>query len=167
MKKQYIAAAIVAGSLGLGGLGVGVVSAATDTKPATLVDELAQKFNLKKADVQAVFDQHKTEMDASREQKFTEKLDAAVTKGTITSAQKDLIVKKVAELKASRDANRDAMKDKTQAEREAAMKADRDALQTWADANKIPMDLLMGGMGGPGGGHMRGGDGAGEPPAQS
>jgi hypothetical protein len=171
MKKQYIAAAVVASTLGLGGMGVGVVSAATDTKPATLVDELAQKFNLKTSDVQAVFDQHKTEMDTYRTQQITTKLDDAVSRGTITSAQKDLILKKLDELKTQREANKDKMKTMTGTERRDAMKTERDALRTWADQNKIPTDLLQSLMMGPGGrghgGGMMGGGAPDDAPAAS
>lgn len=108
-----------------------------------LVQKIAQKFGLPQADVQAVFDaerqEHMQQMQVQAEQRLTD----LVTAGKITQAQKDLIVAKRKELEASRQQNFDAMKDKTQAERKAAMEAQRAELEAWAKTNGIDMQYLM------------------------
>lgn len=86
-------------------------------------------------------------------------LTQAVTAGKLTQAQADLIVAKRAELKAAHEANEDQAL--TKAQRETAMKAEREALKAWATANNIPEQYLLGGegRGGHGGPGMMGGMG--------
>ena len=84
MKKQLAIAGIVAGIATAGVTGVGIASAATtstnSTNPASsLVDAIASKFNLKKTDVQAVFDEQKTKNEAEREAKIKEEVAPLVT----------------------------------------------------------------------------------------
>ena len=128
--------------------GMGVASAATTgTSGTSLVDKIATKFNLKKADVQQVFDQNRTEQQAAREQKMKDRLDQAVKDGKITQDQEDKLIAKLKELQADRTAIKD-MKEETQAERDAR-KAKMDAFKQWLTDNKIPEDLARP-MGGPG-----------------
>lgn len=163
MKKPFVIAGI-ATTIGLASLGAGVANAATstsdtDTNPmSSLVDKIATKFNLDKTQVQQVFDEQKTEMDAEREQKAKEDLAQLVTDGKLTQAQSDAITAKRAELDKTREANRDSMKDKTADERKTAMEAERTALEQWAKDNGIDTQYLKyvfghgpGGHGGPGG----------------
>lgn len=155
MKKSFLVAGAVT-SIGLAGVtGIGVASAATNSSDtnssSSIVDKLAEKFNLKKTDVQAVFDQDRTEREAERQAQTEKELSQAVTDGKITSAQKDLILAKQKEVKAAMDADRDSMKDKTADERKAAMDAKRTELETWAKNNSIPTEYLRFVMGG--GGH--------------
>ena len=63
-------------------------TSSTSSSSDSLVSRIATRFNVNKADVQGVFDQDK----AAR-------LDKAVSDGTITSAQKDLITAKQAEIR--------------------------------------------------------------------
>ncbi len=154
--KRTLAVAGVSATIGIAGIsGLGVASAAT-TQPASggassLITKLAEKFNLKKEDVQAVFDEDR----AAHQQKLEERLSQAVESGKITEAQKAKIIAKLAELKAKHEANRDAMKDKAAEERRAAMQQEREDLQQWAKDNGIALNYLRFGMGhhhGPGGG---------------
>lgn len=140
-------------------VGGGVYTAKAASTPGTrvsgLVQKIAQKFGLSQADVQAVFDadkqEHMQQMQAQAEQRLTD----LVTTGKITQAQKDLIVAKQKELEANRQANFEAMKGKTPAERKAAMDAQRTELEAWAKTNGIDLQYLMPGrgMGGRGGHH--------------
>lgn len=125
-KSLIIASAIAAtGLIGLGG--AGLVSAATDTSSSdSLVDKIATKFNLKKADVQAVFDQDQAERQAEREADFSDHLQSLVDDGKISAAQKTLIENKHKEL-------------------EAARKTEMDNLKTWASQNNVDLKYLMGG----------------------
>lgn len=100
----------------------------------TLIDKLVAKFNLNKDDVQAVFDEEKTERQAERKAEISDRLQDAVDDGDITSDQKTLIENKISELQTTRD-------------------AERDALDAWAEQNGIDAKYVMGGGRG-----MRGGD---------
>ena len=151
-------------TIGITGLGAaGIASAATDTttESSSLVDKLATKFGLKKADVQAVFDEERTARDAKRLQNITDKLAAGVKAGTITQAQSDKILAKVKDLQANRQAQHDKMESMTSDERKTAMDAKRTEIQQWIADNDIPAEfarlLHRGGHGGFGG-HSRGMD---------
>lgn len=164
MKKRLIAAA-TAVTMGVAGLSTGAVFATTDSDSSTndpmsgLVSAIATKFNLKSSDVQAVFDEQRTQMEAEREQEIKEKVAALVTDGKLTQAQADAINTKRTELQAAREAERDSPDDKTSEERKTAMEAKRDELDAWLKEKGIDDSyayLLMGGRGhgpgGPGGG---------------
>ena len=144
MKKPMIIATSIA-TVGLAAaLGVGAVSAATtSTGHESLIDKLVTKFHLNKADVQQVFDQQRTENQA----------DHTVTEGKITQDQETKILAKLAEEQTFHD----SIKDKSEADRRAAMKTHRVELQKWATDNGIDIKYLFGGRGRHMGGHMRGG----------
>ncbi len=140
MKKKLLIAATVA-TIGLSSIGVGAVSAATDTSSngrASVVDKLVAKFGLNKSDVQAVFDENRTEREAERLTNLQEKLATAVKDGTLTQKQSDAIVAKYKELQSAREANRDKFEDMTSDERKAAMEAERTAFEKWKTDNNIP-----------------------------
>ena len=143
----------VASSVALASI-AGVVSAqsASTTGSSNLITKIAQKFNLKEADVKAVFDEDKTAREAEHQKTFEDRLTQAVTDGKITADQKTKIIAKVKELQAARDANHAAMATKTETERKNAMDAERTAIDKWATDNGIPTEYLhFGGMGGHGG----------------
>lgn len=90
-----------------------------------------------------------------RTAKLTERLDAAVTAGTITEAQKDSVLNFVS---SQAEPNKDA----TQEERKAEHEARKAAFESFAEDNGIPTDLLKppagkGGPSGQGGPQGRGG----------
>lgn len=155
LKRSLLAAGVVSSVAFASLAGAGAVSAATNTPatdgPTALIDKIAQKFNLNRDEVKAVFDEEHQTREAEHEKKVEERLNQAVTDGKITSEQKDKIIAKLDELRSTREANREAMKDKTDEERKAAMKSERAALEKWATDNGVPMEYLrMGGMrGGP------------------
>jgi hypothetical protein len=125
-KKSLVVAAAVA-TVGVSGAMLPtLVSAETNSSSSgtSLVDKIAQKFNLKKDDVQAVFDQNKADHQAERQQELSTRLQKDVDAGKITAEQKTLIENKQKELQTARD---NEMKD----------------LQSWADQNKIELRYLM------------------------
>ncbi len=67
------------------------------------------------------------------------RLDQAVVDGKLTQAQADQIAVKHAEYKTAVE----ALKDKTAAERQAAIKTLDEGLKTWAKANNIPEQYVM------------------------
>ena len=129
------------------------VHAQTDTSATgtSIVDKIASKFNLNKADVQKVFDEDRTAHEAEREQQAATKLADLVKAGTLTQAQADKISDKRAEMKADREKNQDSFKNMTETERKAAMDAKKAELDQWAKDNGIDAKYLMPGDGhGPG-----------------
>jgi hypothetical protein len=156
--------------VGVAGLGASSIQAATPTNNNTrpdpfsnLVSLISQRFNLSQSDVQKVFDEQRTQMEAEHETRRSEelatRLAAAVKARTITQAQSDLIKAKQTELKAFHE----SLKGKTKEECEAAMKAKAEELKAWATANNIPEQFAnfgpMGGQRGPGGPGMGRGQG--------
>lgn len=121
-------------------------------KDSDLVSKIASKFNLNQSDVQAVFDEERTAMQAERQKTFEENLSADVTAGKITEAQKQLIIEHQA-------ANQTKMEEIRQMTDDTARKAAMDALreedQKWASDNSIDMHYLgLGNKGGEGRGEM-------------
>jgi len=114
-KKSLLIAGAVT-TLGLAGaFGTHAAFATHNMNNDELVEKIATKFNLNEADVQAVFDEYKSDQEAERTSEYLQKL---VDKGKITAQQKTLIEDKLSEL---RDKKNQEMAD----------------LRAWADANGI------------------------------
>lgn len=120
-------------------LGAGLATA--ETKANSLVDAISQKFNLKKEDVQKVFDDNKITRQAEHQANVKARLDKAVTDGKITADQEQKIIAKLAEGKTFFD----TLKDKTGSERKIAINAHQAELEAWAKTNNINMQFLAGG----------------------
>jgi len=106
----------------------------------TIIQNLAEKFNVSTSDVQKVFDDTKTQQETAR-------LDELVEDGKITEAQKQLIIDKRTETETKvTEINNKQM---TTTERADALKALRDDLSAWAKTNGIDEQyiLMVGGMG--------------------
>ena len=144
LKKPLLIAGIATGVTFASISGVGMASAAQTNKAedgqSSIVDKLASKFKLDKTEVKAVFDEQHSQWEAARQTKVETALTKAVTDGKLTSEQKDKILAKMAEIKADREKNHDAMKDKTHAERKALMDQKKAELKQWATDNNIPAD---------------------------
>lgn len=97
---------LVVGIMGWAGI---TNAATTNSTSTTLVDKLAQKFNLKKTDVQAVFDESRQERQKERQTQVGNNLDKAVTDGVITKDQKQKIIDKQTQLQKDRQAKKDEM----------------------------------------------------------
>jgi hypothetical protein len=153
-KKKMIAAAVA--SLGIASVvGVGTV-AAQQSSGTSLAEKIATKFNLNKDEVQQVIDEEHQARHAEMQKRAEERLQEAVDDGKLTSDQKDKILAKMKEMAASRETKRGEMKNMSQVERHAAMKAEREVLEQWAKDNNIPTEYLrLGGRGHEPGG-MRG-----------
>lgn len=156
INKKLIAGAMTAGVIGLTGIAGTTLAAdntTTDNKPiSSLVQRIADKFNLDKAEVQKVFDESRAEHEAEREQKFNERLDALVSEGKITAEQKTKIVEKLDAMKTEREANKNDGNRPTREE----MKAKKAEFQKWAADNNIDLSIIKpehggGGFGGRGG----------------
>lgn len=84
---------------------------AGDTNPMheSLVAKIAQKFNLKEADVEAVFEAVRDERRDEMKSQRSERLTQAVSDGVITEAQKVTLLAKMEEHIGERQANRAEM----------------------------------------------------------
>lgn len=155
VKKSLVAAAALAsiGTAGIAGMqAVNAQSDSSSTDPmSNLVDKLATKFNLKKEDVQKVFDEDRTEHETQRETEMSTRLQKLVDASTITAEQKTKIEAKFKEMKAARESERDSMKNLTNTERKAKMDQKKSELETWAKDNGIDLTKLQGIFMGPGG----------------
>ncbi|MFZ2154245.1 MAG: hypothetical protein WAV16_03375 [Candidatus Moraniibacteriota bacterium] len=154
-KNKKIIIPIVALSvlLGSGVWGINNIYANEDNPQNSIIEKIAQKFNLNKDEVQKVFDEERGEREKKMEENFNARLDEAISKGNLTEAKKALILEKRAQLQSEFQSNREANKNLSHEDREAKFKANREALEKWATDNGIDIKYLMG-MGGPGrGGH--------------
>jgi len=106
MKSKLILAALslaVAG--GVFWISSSQVSAETSVS-TTIIERLAEKFGLKQADVQTVFDQQRTDRQTEMQARYEDRLTQAVKDGKITEAQKTAILAKQKEMQAKREQER-------------------------------------------------------------
>ncbi len=137
------AAVTAAVIVGIAGPGIAASTYAASTPGSAnpgskLITAIAQRFNLKESDVQQVFNDQHTQMQAAREQQEADRLTQAVKDGKLTQAQADAITAKQAEMKAAME----SLKGKTPAERQVAMKTQIESLKKWATDNKIPQKFF-------------------------
>lgn len=146
MKSKYVFPLLGLAALGVVSFG-SVQAFAQDTATSdgkTIVQKVAERFNLSQEDVQEVFDEHKTQLKEDMETKVDDRLSQAVTDGKITEEQKAKILEKQQELHSKMEANRDQLKDLTPEERRAQMDEQRKELEQWAEENGIDTQYLMG-----------------------
>lgn len=166
MTKKYLIPMAAVAFIGATVYGVAHASAADASNDRhTLIQKIADKFNVDKAKVQEVFDEHKSERQAEHAAKYEERLNQAVTDGKLTAEQRNKLISKHQELKVKMDA---AM-EKTGTERREAMSDMKDEATAWAESNGIEAKWLMAGGGRGHGKHgeMDGGRGMSDGPRQS
>ncbi|MFA6183960.1 MAG: hypothetical protein WC682_02555 [Parcubacteria group bacterium] len=152
-KKIIIPAVALAILMGVGAYGIGNIYASEDNDPKSIVEKIADKFNLSKDDVQKVFDEDRSVRVKEMETRFENMLNKAVSDGKLTEAQKKIILDKKAEIRSGFESNRENMRNLSREEMESKIKSERESLEKWASDNGIDMQYLMG-MGGYGrGGH--------------
>jgi hypothetical protein len=182
LKKKFILPAIMIMALGLALAGGAYVKAQATTSDGgihkTIIQRLVERFNLNTADVQAVFDAERADRQAQMTADFNTKLDALVTSGALTDAQKQAILTKRQELQSQEQSETNGQKPtwtpgtKPTQEQIDAMKAKMEArkqdIETWAKQNGIDAKYLylLGGFGHEGHGHGFGRM-MGEPPASN
>jgi len=149
IKRSVVAGALTAAvAVGAGGIGFALSAPDSASGNTSLVDKIATKFNLNKADVQAVFDQDRADRQAQREADFKDRLSQAVTDGKLTQAQADHITAVMAEIDKLRGTTPpDQLSDSVRQQ----IRSKLDDLRQWAKDNNIDMHLL-----GPGGHHFGG-----------
>jgi len=146
MKKQLLLPGFALLLLGVVTFGATSVSAQDQTSDhySSLITKIAQKFNLKEADVKSVFDEDKQAMQTKMKQKLSDNLSQLVTQGKITEVQKNAIIAKMAELQKKHEADRQSQKSMTPEQRKAAMDKERSNLEAWAKEQGIDLSLIKG-----------------------
>ena len=112
-----------------------------------LISKLAEKLGVSEAQVQSVFEEIHQERHTLMEQQFNNRLEKLVANGTITSAQKQAILDKHAQIQAVRQSEIESWQNLSPEERRAQMDAKRDELETWAEENSINLDGVFNGLG--------------------
>src|SRR5690349_7847345 len=111
MKSKYLFP--ILGLAALGVVSFGTVQAlahnATTSDGKTIVQKLAEKFNIPQGEVQQVFDDHKTKVKADMQTKVADRLSEAVAQGKISEQQKQKIMDKQKELQLQREASHDKL----------------------------------------------------------
>ena len=104
---------------------------------ASLVQKLAEKFNLNEEEVQTVFaeihDEHRVEMQT----KFKEKLSEAVVNDELTEEQRQAIFNKYEEMRTAHEESEASWGDLSPEESRAKMKEQRQMMQAWAEENGV------------------------------
>jgi restriction endonuclease len=85
------------------------VLASDNTPHDQLITRIAQKFNLKESDVEAVFTAVRDERMEQMEKLREERLDQAVKDGVLTEVQKNALLTKMKEHQGERKQNREEM----------------------------------------------------------
>ncbi len=129
---SLVALTLVSG-IGLAGVNTIASAQGNPKHQDTLVEKIANKFNLNKSDVQKVFDDNRSENENRREAKEKSRLDQAVKDGKITKDQEDKIIAKLRELREQKKDEKTQKRDK------------RQELKQWAKDNNIPLELLHAG----------------------
>lgn len=111
---------------------------------SSIVQKIAQKFGLKEADVQSVFDEERQQHMSEMHVKFEGQLTQDVKDGKITEAQKQLILAKSTEFETLHETQKEAFKNMNPEQRRTAMEAKHAELETWAKQNNIDMKYILG-----------------------
>lgn len=114
------------------------------TNSTSLIQKLVEKFGLKTADVQTVFDSVRQDRQAEMQKAMAERLDTFVSEGKITAEQKKLILAKHQQMQQERVAEIESMKDLTPEERRTKMETNRGELEAWAKENGIDLQYALG-----------------------
>jgi hypothetical protein len=142
-KKMFLTVAIV--SIFSGGLVVATNAFAQTNSQSTvpsLVQEIASKFNLNQSDVQAVFTQHREEMQSKMESNYENYHANLVKSDKITEEQEQLILNEHKQLVSQMQSNMKDFKSMTPAERKTQMQAQMQSVQNWAKQNNISLQYL-------------------------
>lgn len=139
-KRNLTTAIIVLSIIVLTGVGIGVVGAHGDGSYSSIVDKIAEKFNLNKEEVEEVFEEHREEKHQEMQSKLEEKLNKAVEDGKISEEQKQAIIVKKEEMRGKYE----ELKDLSLEERHEAMEEFKEEMNVWAEENDIDLKQFFG-----------------------
>ena len=141
MRKKVILPAALGISL-IGGILFSAMSVGAQTPSEgtqTIIQRIAQRFNLNETDVQKVFEEQRDEHHAQMKKNLEEKLTQAVKDGKITEVQKTAILNKFSEIKT----NKPDFKNMTPDQRKQAMDQKKTELENWAKENGLSLETLQ------------------------
>ena len=115
----------------IGVAGLNAINATTNSDGSSLIENLAEKFNVSTDEVKGVFEQTRQERQAEMKKQIEENLTQAVKDGKITEDQKNTVVSKMQNI---------------QKQQEEEMNARQD-LRNWADDNKVDLGSILPGKG--------------------
>jgi hypothetical protein len=119
----------------------GIVTANAASSPnQSLVQDIANTFHLDPSKVQAVFNQHSAQVQATAETRYQDRLQTAVTKGKLTQSQMNEILAEHAALLGQLASARS----QTGAARRQAVEKVRQDAKSWAEQNDLPVSWLLG-----------------------
>jgi hypothetical protein len=128
VSQKVLGSMLAIGAVSAIAVGASAFAAAeSGTNSNSLVDRIANKFNLNKDEVKAVFNEEHAARAAERLADVSQDLQKAVDAGEITADQKSLIENKIKETQTARE-------------------AERTALESWANDNGVDVKYVM--MGG-------------------
>jgi hypothetical protein len=161
VSKKIIIPSLILGAIACTGFyGVGATFASEEeTGRETIVQRIAERFNLNTEEVEGVFEKNRAEHQVQNQERQEERLAQAVSDGNLSEEQKVLILDKMEELEAERETNRGSSSDMTREERQSERKDHRDEMDQWLEENGIDHEYLGGPQGGMRGGHNGGGFG--------
>jgi hypothetical protein len=141
MNKKYLLYVIipVLTLASMGSVYANSISGQENRPMETVINAIAEKFNLNVNDVQKVFEENRSIMRAEKQKMFEEKIDQAVADGKITQEQANMIIEKKSELQAERQ----NLQNGTPEENRELSKEHMDELKQWAEENNIPIQYLM------------------------
>jgi hypothetical protein len=145
MNKKLLVSVLSVAAVGAGLLAVNQVSAqdAISSPQDSLIQRLVTKFGLNETEVKQVFEEEHDARHAEMAKRMEEQLTQAVNDGKLTNDQKQKILAKHEEMKANREATMESFNTMTEEERKAAMETKHEEIQTWAEANGIPLEYTM------------------------
>jgi hypothetical protein len=138
-KKVIIPTAVLVGLAAVGLFGIKSIGAVGNGH-SPLAEKIANRFGLNKDEVEAVFEEDRTQRQDEMKARYEDRLNQAVSDGKITEEQKQAVVAKKAELQE----NRQEMANLSDEERKQKMDEHRQEMETWAEENGIDLGLFMG-----------------------
>ena len=113
------------------------------TNQQSLVEQIAQRFQLNQSDVQSVFDQNRSQHQQMMQDRLKTRLDQLVKDGKLTADKEQLILNKLKELANQRQADWNDLKNLTAEQRKQKLSDQKKALEDWASQNGIDLQTIM------------------------
>lgn len=108
----------------------------------SMAQRVAQHFNLNQDEVEGVVQEFRESRHQEMKSEFLDQLTQAVTDGSLTQEQMQLILDKHSELEEKREANREAWRSLSKEERRQKMQTEVSALKAWTAEHGIDLQWL-------------------------
>lgn len=144
LQKKVLLASLGVVAIGSTFFGVGIAGAqgTTGTNPS-IVQRIAERFNLNQDEVQEVFDEQKSELHAQKRTELESRLNQAVTNGTITHAQRQAILSKLGEMESSQSADKARLHSISPEQHQQSIQQKRTELASWAQQNGLSLQTIQ------------------------